>query len=93
MVCAAACAGLGLPSATALADLLARQVALTRDFIETQKRLHQCLLTNLECSEYRYTTLEETKQVTRCSQSPYSVPLLLSEEVEKTSIVDLNLAV
>lgn len=78
--------GVGLSSRPALADLLVRQVALTRDFIETQKRLHQCLLVTLEGSDYQYTTLEETKQYI----SAHRKPKLTFEEAVRQVKDDMN---
>ncbi|KAK3091378.1 hypothetical protein FSP39_019424 [Pinctada imbricata] len=50
------------PSMLALQDLLRQQLQLTREFLHTQRYLYKSLADNIDTS-YKYSTLEETKQV------------------------------
>jgi hypothetical protein len=50
------------PSVIALNDMLRQQLALTTQFIETQRRLHDNYV-NMLHSDFQYTTLEDTKKV------------------------------
>ena len=56
------------PSTVALNNMLRQQLALTTDFIEAQKQLHRHLLGSL-AMQHHYTTLEDTKRVSRFSCS------------------------
>lgn len=44
--------------------MLKQQLALTRSFIESSRHLYGSLLQSLEMPDYKYTTLEDTKEVT-----------------------------
>ncbi|XP_028857646.1 uncharacterized protein C19orf44 homolog isoform X2 [Denticeps clupeoides] len=57
------------PAEVALNDLLRQQLALSRHFIQSSHLLHSSLLGSLQ-PEYRYTTLEETKEIIRRHRSP-----------------------
>ena len=50
------------PAMLALHDMLRSQYDLTREFLETQKRLHDEFTRNIE-SSFHYTTLADTKKV------------------------------
>ena len=60
------------PSVLALNDMLRQQLQLTSQFIDTQKRMHQAYVRNLE-PDYMYTTLEDTKNVSERISSNYCV--------------------
>ncbi|XP_030584236.1 uncharacterized protein C19orf44 homolog [Archocentrus centrarchus] len=53
------------PAVFALNELLKQQLAMTRRFIESSRRLHSSLVRSLEPPNYRYTTLEDTKKFIR----------------------------
>lgn len=53
------------PAVFALNELLKQQLAMTRRFIESSRRLHSGLVRSLEPPNYRYTTLEDTKKFIR----------------------------
>ena len=50
------------PGALAMNDMLRQQLALTKQFVESSKRLHQSLVSSIEPTHH-YTTLKETKKV------------------------------
>ncbi|XP_072246305.1 uncharacterized protein C19orf44 homolog [Leuresthes tenuis] len=50
------------PAVFALNEMLKQQLAVTRRFIDSNHRLHSCLVRSLELPNYRYTTLEDTIQ-------------------------------
>ncbi|XP_035379151.1 uncharacterized protein C19orf44 homolog isoform X2 [Electrophorus electricus] len=58
------------PAVFALNDMLRQQLALTRNFIESSRHLHQATVEALGPADYRYTTLEETKEFIRYNRSP-----------------------
>ncbi|XP_053490492.1 uncharacterized protein C19orf44 homolog isoform X2 [Ictalurus furcatus] len=51
------------PAVFALNDMLRQQLTLTRSFIQSSRHLHQAMLESLGPADYRYTTLEDTKEV------------------------------
>ncbi|XP_075868537.1 uncharacterized protein C19orf44 homolog isoform X2 [Nelusetta ayraudi] len=53
------------PSAFVLTELLKQQLAATKRFIESNRQLHDSLLRSLEPPNYRYTTLEDTRELIR----------------------------
>ncbi|XP_026775791.3 uncharacterized protein C19orf44 homolog isoform X1 [Pangasianodon hypophthalmus] len=58
------------PAVFALNDMLRQQLTLTRSFIQSSRHLHQAMLESLGPAEYRYTTLEDTKEFIRCNRPP-----------------------
>ncbi|XP_029355343.1 uncharacterized protein C19orf44 homolog isoform X2 [Echeneis naucrates] len=50
------------PSAFVLNEFLKQQLEMTRRFIERSRHLHSSLVQSLEPPNYRYTTLEDTKE-------------------------------
>ncbi|XP_066503668.1 uncharacterized protein C19orf44 homolog isoform X1 [Hoplias malabaricus] len=58
------------PAVFALNDMLKQQLALTRSFIESSRHLHHNIMESLGPADYRYTTLEETKEFIFCNSSP-----------------------
>lgn len=57
------------PSAFVLTELLKQQLAATKRFIESNRQLHDSLLRSLEPPNYRYTTLEDTREVSALTRS------------------------
>ncbi|XP_029906124.1 uncharacterized protein C19orf44 homolog isoform X2 [Myripristis murdjan] len=53
------------PAVFALNDMLRQQLALTRQFIESSRRLHSHMVQSLGPADYSYTTLEDTKEFIR----------------------------
>ncbi|XP_008323498.1 uncharacterized protein C19orf44 isoform X2 [Cynoglossus semilaevis] len=53
------------PAAFALNEVLKQHLAMTRRFIESARRLHSSRVQSLEPPNYRYTTLEDTKEFIR----------------------------
>lgn len=53
------------PAASALHELLKQRLALTRQFIQSSRQLRSSLLRSLEPPNYRYTTLEDTREYIR----------------------------
>ena len=51
------------PAMLALQDMLKAQYELTKEFLDSQKRLYQDFSRNIEPT-YHYTTLQDTKNVT-----------------------------
>lgn len=58
------------PAVFALNDMLKQQLALTRSFIESSRYLHHTMVESLGPADYRYTTLEDTKEFIRCHRAP-----------------------
>ncbi|KAF4083165.1 hypothetical protein AMELA_G00136970 [Ameiurus melas] len=58
------------PAVFALNDMLRQQLTLTRSFIQSSRHLHQAMLESLGPADYRYTTLEDTKEFIRCNRPP-----------------------
>ncbi|XP_031728805.1 uncharacterized protein C19orf44 homolog isoform X2 [Anarrhichthys ocellatus] len=58
------------PAAFALNEMLKQQLAMTRRFIESRRRLHSSLVQSLGPPSYRYTTLEDTKEYIREHRPP-----------------------
>lgn len=51
------------PAAFTLIEVLKQQLATARRFIESSRQLHSSMLRSLEPPDYRYTTLEDTREV------------------------------
>ncbi|XP_053369048.1 uncharacterized protein C19orf44 homolog isoform X1 [Clarias gariepinus] len=58
------------PAVFALNDMLRQQLTLTRSFIQSSRHLHQAMLESLGPANYRYTTLEDTKEFIRSNKPP-----------------------
>ncbi|CAH1772491.1 unnamed protein product [Owenia fusiformis] len=53
------------PAMLALNEMMREQLRLTQQFMQSQKYLHQSLAPSIDQSDYKYTTLEDTKQYIR----------------------------
>ncbi|KAL6108546.1 uncharacterized protein ACO6RY_19052 [Pungitius sinensis] len=58
------------PSVFALNEMLKQQLAMTRRLMESRHRLHSSLVQSLGPPNYRYTTLEDTKESIRKQRRP-----------------------
>nr|XP_040040952.1 uncharacterized protein C19orf44 homolog isoform X1 [Gasterosteus aculeatus aculeatus] len=58
------------PAVFALNEMLKQQLAMTRRLMESRHRLHSSLVQSLGPANYRYTTLEDTKEYIRIHRRP-----------------------
>ncbi|XP_055073892.2 uncharacterized protein C19orf44 homolog [Misgurnus anguillicaudatus] len=58
------------PAMLALNDMLRQQLALTRTFIDTTRRHYTSVMEALGTGDYKYTTLEDTKEFIRTHRPP-----------------------
>ncbi|XP_051550655.1 uncharacterized protein C19orf44 homolog isoform X2 [Myxocyprinus asiaticus] len=58
------------PAVVALNDMLRQQLALTRAFIESTRHHYTSVLESLGPADYKYTTLEDTKEFIRAHRPP-----------------------
>ncbi|CAL8255812.1 unnamed protein product [Merluccius merluccius] len=58
------------PAVFALNDMLRQQLAMTRQFVQTSRHLHNSVVQGLGPADYTYTTLEDTKQFIRKHRPP-----------------------
>ncbi|XP_060887093.1 uncharacterized protein C19orf44 homolog [Labrus mixtus] len=79
------------PATFALNEILKQQLAMTRRIIESNRQLHSSLVQSLEPPNYRYTTLEDTKEYIRRRRAPrLTVAEALDEvmqEMKMTTII------
>ncbi|XP_040896538.1 uncharacterized protein C19orf44 homolog isoform X2 [Toxotes jaculatrix] len=68
------------PAVFVLNEMLKQQLATTRRFIESSRHLHSSLVQSLEPPNYRYTTLEDTRQYIRQHRPP---KLTMEEALEE----------
>ncbi|XP_042271508.1 uncharacterized protein C19orf44 homolog isoform X2 [Thunnus maccoyii] len=68
------------PAAYALNEILKQHLAMTRRFIESSRHLHSSQLRNLEPPNYRYITLDDTKEYIRKRTPP---KLTMEEALEE----------
>ncbi|XP_041967611.1 uncharacterized protein C19orf44 homolog [Alosa sapidissima] len=71
------------PVEAALNDMLKQQLALTRHFVESSRHLYSSLLQSLETTDYKYTTLEDTKEYIRKHRPPKLTMEEALEEVQR----------
>ncbi|XP_058616525.1 uncharacterized protein C19orf44 homolog isoform X2 [Onychostoma macrolepis] len=58
------------PAVFALNDMLRQQLELTRGFIDSTRRHYTSVIESLGPADYKYTTLEDTKEITSNVKSP-----------------------
>ncbi|XP_059400015.1 uncharacterized protein C19orf44 homolog isoform X3 [Carassius carassius] len=58
------------PAVFALNDMLRQQLALTTGFIDSTRRHYTSMIESLEPADYKYTTLEDTKEFIRAHRPP-----------------------
>ncbi|KAK7136595.1 hypothetical protein R3I93_016818 [Phoxinus phoxinus] len=58
------------PAVVALNDMLRQQLALTRSFIESTRRHYNSVHESLGSADYKYTTLQDTKEFIRAHRPP-----------------------
>uniref|UniRef100_A0A8C2GXS0 Si:ch1073-104i17.1 n=1 Tax=Cyprinus carpio TaxID=7962 RepID=A0A8C2GXS0_CYPCA len=58
------------PAVFALNDMLRQQLALTRGFIDSTRRHYTSMIESLGPADYKYTTLEDTKEFIRAHRPP-----------------------
>uniref|UniRef100_A0A8D2ZR24 DUF4614 domain-containing protein n=2 Tax=Scophthalmus maximus TaxID=52904 RepID=A0A8D2ZR24_SCOMX len=71
------------PAAFVLNEMLKQQLAMTRRFIESSRQLHSSLVRSLEPPNYRYTTLEDTRENIRKHRSHKLTMEEALEEVQR----------
>ncbi|XP_029285708.1 uncharacterized protein C19orf44 homolog isoform X2 [Cottoperca gobio] len=72
------------PAVFALNEMLKQQLAMTRRFIESSRHLHSSLVQSLGPPNYRYTTLEDTREYIR----KHRAPRLTMEEAFEEALQD-----
>ncbi|XP_039984887.1 uncharacterized protein C19orf44 homolog [Xiphias gladius] len=71
------------PAVSVLNEMLKQQLAMTRRFITSRRHLHSSLVQSLEPPNYRYTTLEDTKEYIRKHRPPRLTMEEALEEVQQ----------
>ncbi|XP_056270463.1 uncharacterized protein C19orf44 homolog isoform X2 [Pseudoliparis swirei] len=71
------------PAVFALNEMLKQQLAMTRRFIESRRQLHSSLVQSLGPPNYRYTTLEDTKEIRKHRPPPLKMEAALEEVLQE----------